>query len=165
VGIVPFTYASSFVFTNENVAQTVTIFVHFAIAGIGSIATFIMRVIEQTMILGDRLHWWLKLVPSFCLTNPIMYMSSKERLFATRPELQADDMDISLVGGELMALACHFGFWCIVLILIEIGALSFLLKVPLLLKKNRIQPKTDLDLDEDVLAEEARVGSEVASAK
>ena len=48
VGIVPFTYASSFLFTNDTVAQTVTIFLHFVVAGIGAIATFIMRCIDTT---------------------------------------------------------------------------------------------------------------------
>jgi ATP-binding cassette, subfamily A (ABC1), member 3 len=46
VGIVPFTYVSSYVFNSDTVAQTVTIFFHFVLAGIGAIATLILRVIE-----------------------------------------------------------------------------------------------------------------------
>lgn len=82
LAIVPFTYASSFLFgAADSLAQTVTIFTHFVLAGILPITGFIMRVIESTQKLGDRVHWWGKLAPSFCLTNPIMYMSSRDQLF------------------------------------------------------------------------------------
>ena len=46
LGIVPFTYVSSFVFQSDTVAQTVTIFFHFVLAGIGAITRYILRVIE-----------------------------------------------------------------------------------------------------------------------
>jgi hypothetical protein len=48
VGIVPFTYVSSYLFGTESVAQTVTIFFHFVLAGIGAITTYILRLVEQT---------------------------------------------------------------------------------------------------------------------
>lgn len=152
--MVPFTYVTSFIFTNDNVAQTVTIFLHFAFAGIGAITTLILRMIETTFKIGDRLHWWLKIIPSFCLTNPIMYSSSKDRLFALRPELDKGDLDMSLIGGDMAVLAGHFGFWIIILILIEVGLFSWILKLPFLLRKNVIPLKYDIELDEDVIAEE-----------
>ena len=87
VAIVPFTYVSSFLFTNENMSQTVTIFLHFAFGGIGAIATLILRMIKSTYIFGDRLNNWLKIIPSFSLTNPIMFASSKNALFLQRTDL------------------------------------------------------------------------------
>ena len=57
----------------------------------------------------------------------------------------------------MLALAVHFFVWTFVLILIEAGAFTWVLQLPLLLSKNRIPPKEHLDLDEDVLAEEKRV--------
>lgn len=48
IGVVPFTYATSFVFQNENVAQTVTIFLHFVFSGIGGIVVFVLRIIDST---------------------------------------------------------------------------------------------------------------------
>ena len=77
LAVVPFTYATSFLFQNENVAQTVTIFLHFAFGGIGAITTYILRIIVSTEKVGDKLNLALKMVPSFCLTNPIMFASSK----------------------------------------------------------------------------------------
>jgi ATP-binding cassette subfamily A (ABC1) protein 3 len=160
LGLVPFTYVTSFLFESDTVAQTVTIFFHFVLAGIGAITTYILRIIEQTWVIGDRMHWWMKLVPSFCLTNPVMYMSSKDRLFSARLDLKVDsNLDISLVGGELYALLAHCIGWTIILIIIEAGALRWISQIPLLLPKNRIKPKTveELYLDEDVLQEEERV--------
>lgn len=78
IATIPFTYASSFIFTNENVAQTITIFANFVFAGIGAIVVFILRIIESTYSIGDALLWVLKVIPSFCLTNSIMFASSKE---------------------------------------------------------------------------------------
>jgi len=48
VGVVPFTYVTSFLFTSENVAQTITIFMHFVFAGIGAIVVYVLRIISST---------------------------------------------------------------------------------------------------------------------
>ncbi len=159
VGIVPFTYASSFLFTNDTVAQTVTIFLHFVVAGIGAIATFIMRCIDTTQLIGDRWHRYLKCVPSFCLTNPIMYMSSLDRLKGARKDLVLDDnMSLEMIGGEIVALAAHFGIGIALIIIIESGFFNIFFKyLPLILPKNRINKKVAQDLDDDVIREEQRI--------
>lgn len=85
IGVIPFTYVTSFIFTSETVAQTVTIFMHFVFAGIGAIIVLILRLIESTWAVGDALWWVFKIVPTYCLTNPIMYQSTKAGLFIARP--------------------------------------------------------------------------------
>lgn len=55
IGVIPFTYVTSFAFGSENIAQTVTIFAHFVIAGIGAIVTSILRFISSTREVGDAL--------------------------------------------------------------------------------------------------------------
>jgi len=117
----------------------------------------ILRMIESTYLIGDRLHIWLKIVPSFCLTNSIMFEASKDRLFTARPDLKDDDLSLSFIGGEMLALGVHFGFWTLILILIESGLFNFILKIPLLLPKNRIPPKNLQDIDDDVELEQSRV--------
>ena len=97
-----------------------------------------MRVIESTYETGDRLNRWLKIVPSFSLTNPIMFQASKTRLFQLRPELEADDLDLSLIGGDMLALGVHFFAWTLIIILIEAGALNWVHSLLFLLPKNRI---------------------------
>jgi len=139
LGIVPFTYASSFLFSNDSVAQTVTIFLHFVVAGIGAIATLILRCIDSTFVTGDRLHLWLRTVPSFCLTNPLMYMSSLERLKSRRPELELkDNLSLGMIGGDMLGLAIHFAAGIVLICLIESGAFQFIERLPMILKKNRI---------------------------
>lgn len=90
-GVIPFTYASSFIFSSELVAQTVTIFTHFVMSGIGSIVVFILRIIPQTEHIGDLLMWVFKICPSFCLTNTIMFASSKSTLQLARPNVNVND--------------------------------------------------------------------------
>jgi hypothetical protein len=56
VGVIPFTYVSSFLFSSENVATNITIFVHFVFGGIGSIIVFILGLLESTWAAGDLLQ-------------------------------------------------------------------------------------------------------------
>ena len=132
-----------------------TIFLHFVVAGIGAIATFIMRCIDTTQIIGDKWHKYLKCIPSFCLTNPIMYMSSLDRLKGARKDLVLDDhLSLDMIGGDMVALAAHFGIGILLLIIIESGFFNFFFKyLPLILPKNRIPKLTINDIDDDVVNE------------
>ena len=122
VGIVPFTYWTSFFFESDSVAQTVTIFLHFVLAGIGAIATFIMRCIDTTQVIGDKWHKYLKVVPSFCLTNPIMYMSSLDRIKSVRPDLNFDNnLSMDMIGGDMVGLGAHFAIGVALIIIFESG--------------------------------------------
>ena len=160
VGVIPFTYVMSFFFASENVAQTITIFLHFVFAGIGAIVVFVLKIIPSTKSVGDILGWVLKVVPSFCLTDTIMFDAGKKRLFLVRPDLKRDsDWDIDLVGGNVLVLCLHFIFWLLVLVLIERGWFEWTGKILNLLPKNSIPPKDveSLNLDDDVLAEESKI--------
>jgi ABC-type multidrug transport system fused ATPase/permease subunit len=160
VGVIPFTYVSSFLFSSETVATNITIFVHFVFGGIGSIIVFILGLLESTWAAGDLLQQVLQLIPSFCLTDAIMFDSTKARVFLLRPNMKKDsDWDITLLGGNVLALCLHFTVWLIVLLLIELGAFNCFNKFINVLGKNRIPAKTSqqLALDEDVIEEEERV--------
>lgn len=160
VGVIPFTYVMSFVFQSENVAQTITIFLHFVFAGIGAIVIFLLKIIESTRSVGDALSWVFKIIPSYCLTETILYDSAKSRLNVVRPDLKRDsDWDIDLIGGNVLVLCLHFVFWLLVLAIIEMGAFNWIKKIVNLLPKNNI-PEKDIDqlnLDEDVLDEDMKV--------
>ncbi len=148
VGVIPFTYVTSFLFATENVAQTITIFMHFVFAGIGSIVVFILKIIDSTKEVGDILGWVFKLVPSFCLTDTIMFDSSKARLFLIRPSLKKDsDFDVTLIGGNVLFLCAHFVVWMFVLLLIENGVFSCFGRMINVLGKNKIPPKKDEELN------------------
>lgn len=155
IGVVPFTYASSFLFSGENVAQTVTIFLHFVFAGIGGIVVFILRVIDSTYTIGDKLLWVLKVVPSFCLTNSVMWASSGTQLRAARPTLPSANFDIANMGGDLLLCGVHFLVWTVVLLLLETGSLDCLKCWGR--KQKSVPPRESIELDEDVTEEERRV--------
>lgn len=160
VGVIPFTYVFSFIFASENIAQTITIFLHFVFGGIGAIVVFILRIIPSTRSVGDALMWVFKLVPSYCLTEAIMLDSSLDRLLMLRPELaKPSNWDVTLFGGDVLVLCLHFIFWCLVLAIIEGMSFEWVNRIYAMMPKNRIRAKTDeaLDLDEDVVAEDQRV--------
>jgi ATP-binding cassette subfamily A (ABC1) protein 3 len=115
---------------------------------------FVLRLIESTWEAGDILQWVFKIVPSFCLTDTIMFDSSKARTFLVRPELKKDsDWDVTLAGGNVLILCLHFVVWLIVLFFIELGVFDWTKRIFNILGKNRIPAKTDqqLQLDEDVV--------------
>lgn len=141
LAITPFSYATSFLFQKETLAQTSTIFLHFVFGGIGPIITVLLRMIDSTQVLGDKLNWILKIIPSFCLTDTVAFQSSRDEIFRLRPDLkQPSDYDITLTGGNVVLLCVHAVFWCVVLCLIESSAFSEILEQSLyLLKKNQVK--------------------------
>jgi ATP-binding cassette subfamily A (ABC1) protein 3 len=159
-GVIPFSYVTSFLFSTENVAQSFTIFFHFVFAAFGPILIFILKIIDSTLEVGIILRWVFKIVPSFCLTDTILYDSSKTRLFLIRPQLKKDsDFDMTLLGGNILLLCMHFLIWIFMLLLIENGVFNCFAQMINILRKNRIAPKKEeeLDQDEDVIMEEKRV--------
>lgn len=153
--MIPFTYVMSFLFTKENVAQTITIFLHFVIAGIGAIVAGILRLIPSTYSVGDALVWVFKIIPSYCLTDSIIYQAVKPRLFLVRKSLIVDDLDVQAIGGDILLICCHFIFWTILLIMIEMRMFRCLERV--LLRGKAIEAKKNIVQDEDVKEEELRV--------
>lgn len=159
MGIIPFSYVTSFLFSSENIAQTVTIFLHFVISGIGAIVASILRMISSTYAVGDALVWVFKIIPSYTLTDAIMYQATISRLKLIRPELDKPDTDINAIGGDILIVCLHCIVWTIVLILIEARAFRCLDSVFNLCRGKKIAERTDLVLDEDVTEEEIRVAS------
>ncbi|CDW85063.1 abc transporter family protein [Stylonychia lemnae] len=155
--VIPFTYATSFFFNNENMAQTVTIFLHFFGGGIGAILVGILRIIESTYSIGDQLRWALKIFPSFCLTDSIMYQTVKSQLFIKRPELNLEDFEFQAVGANVYVMGGHFFFWTIVLIIIELRIFRWIPKIYDKIIGSRLKPIQNLELDSDVIDEEERI--------
>lgn len=158
-GVIPFTYATSFMFSGELAAQTVTIFIHFVLSGIGGIVVFILRIIPETQSIGDMLLWIFKICPSFCLTNSIMFASSKSRLILFREDINNDDFAMENMKGDIMVMMIHFVVWTIVVIVLESGLLKFLKRISFC--KGSVKPIQDMKLDEDVVEEEQRINKYV----
>jgi hypothetical protein len=131
-----------------------TIFVHFIIGGIGGIIAGVLRIIESTYSAGDALVWVFKIIPTYCLTNSILYQSLKARLIQIRPELNIPDLDINAIGGDILIMFVHGIFWTFVLILIEAGAFNCFSRCFNRMLGRNVRPKTELNQDDDVLEEE-----------
>ena len=157
--IVPFSYMTSFLFTSDTVAQIMTLFLHFLFAGVLGLTVYTLQIIPQTADVGDQLRWWLCLVPSFPVTHAILFASLGEVLSQLREAMDATPIpsgtwDFYNLTGDALALVAHFFFGIFVLTLIETDLFSFLKRCTV----RRIPArKTDLELDDDVLAEEDRV--------
>ena len=63
--IVSYTYATSFLFSEEGTAQTVTIIHNIFIAGVLPIGIFVLRSIKSLQNLGDALMWPFRILPTF----------------------------------------------------------------------------------------------------
>lgn len=67
ISIIPFTYVTSFFFTNDTVAQIMTLFLHFLVGGIMPLTIFVLETIPSTASLGDSMRWWFTPIPTFCI--------------------------------------------------------------------------------------------------
>lgn len=55
-GILPFTYVSSFLFSDDGAAQTFTMFFHFLTLAILSSIVFALRLVPDKQQFGDSMH-------------------------------------------------------------------------------------------------------------
>lgn len=133
---------------------------HFVIAGIGAIVAGILRVIPSTWEIGDILVGVFKILPSYCLTNSIMWGSTKAQLKTIRTDdFDVEDLDLEAIGGDILLLCIHGIFWTIILILIEVRAFRWIERCLSCFNGRKVPVRNDLVLDDDVLAEEKRIES------
>ena len=62
LAIIPFTYATSYLFRHSSTAQTFTLYVHFLLSGIAGMIVFALRMVQDTAVWGDRVMWFMRLV-------------------------------------------------------------------------------------------------------
>ena len=74
-GILPFSYVFSYMFTVESAAQTFTFFCHMFVILFASLLVFILRVVPDLEVLGDRLHYGFRFFPSYSIASA-MYVDS-----------------------------------------------------------------------------------------
>ena len=151
IAIVPYTYATSFLFSNEATAQNLTIIHHFLIGGMMPIIVFALRLIKKTRDIGDILMWIPRIVPTYNAIGGLMTITLRDTVANTRREDVPHALSFKAAGGDVMFLVLHFFLWNFLLFLIEIGCFNFL----------RSKGKTIIDpleeLDEDVIREKKRV--------
>lgn len=117
--IVPFTYAMSFLFTRENVAQTFTLLFHFFISVAFTVIVSVLRSFESTRTAGKAIQWIFKIVPSFALADGINTICYKE-LYAMLENATPDsDLSFSVVGGNVLFLVILFPVSILIMMFFE----------------------------------------------
>lgn len=125
-GILPFTYVFSFMFTVESAAQTFTFFFHMFVILFGSLLVFILRVVPDLEVLGDRLHYAFRFFPSYSVASSMYVDASIKFVSQVRNSTEGAGNDIDPDPWhwnnnlfDLFAQGVHFFFWFFLLFLIE----------------------------------------------
>ena len=166
IGVVPYSYALSFLFEDESTASTVILFSNIAAGSIGGMATFILRFIPDTMAYGDIAAWALKLFPTYTISHSIVFDASSETFETSRLGAQmagysvwyydTEPYALHNIGGDLLALVMHFILGILVIINYELGAF----KVFSIFSRwigSFAKSEIEMEADVDVTAEEERV--------
>jgi len=147
--IVPYTYFTSFMFSNETGAQNFTIIHHFLLGGMLPIVMQVLRIIESTQKLGDGLVWVFRFLPTYNVCCGILGVSLKDRIATARSEATPESLNFKVAGGDVMFLVLEFFFYLFLLICIERGWFRCC-------KKGK-DVHLDIELDDDVAREQKRV--------
>lgn len=73
--IIPFTYATSFLFNKENVSQVTTLMIHFFVGVVLSPVFSILYLFDNTREAGRGLAWVFRIIPSFSMSHGINQIS------------------------------------------------------------------------------------------
>jgi len=117
--IIPFTYATSFVFTSENTAQTFTLMIHFFCGVILSPVFIILRMFDSTRDIGKILGWILRIIPSFSLSYGISNISYEKLWAALEKRPVADNLSLTVSGGDVLFLCLGFPIYWFIVYIIE----------------------------------------------
>ena len=155
LAIHPFTYATSFLFNRENIAQTLTILFHVFVGGLFSIAILVLQSFSSTKKIGDVLRWFFKIIPSFSVIFGILQISTRE-IFARAYGFDNPDAPLSwkVAGGDALFLALDIFFWWLVVFLIESDIFKFCIVGGF--DSTALRRTEGLQIDSDVIAEEMR---------
>ena len=125
--IIPFTYATSFLFVNENLAQVTTLMFHFFAGVVLSPVFTILHLFENTRVAGRVLGWIFRVIPSFSLSYGISNISYKQMYAILEGTSVKDDLDFEIAGGDVLFLCLFFAIYIMIIAMIEAQWFDFLL--------------------------------------
>jgi hypothetical protein len=123
LSIMNYTYVTSFLFAQENGAQNFTVIHHFFFSGIGVMVIYILTLIPSRDI-AQIIVWFGRIIPSFCLTNGYLRISTKSTMESILNLVNPNDFDKDIAGGDLIFMIIHIAIWPIILTLVESGLLN-----------------------------------------
>ena len=125
-GVMPWIYVWSYMFTAESAAQTFTFFCNMFVILFASLVVFILRVVPDLELLGDRLHYGFRFFPAYSVASSMYVDASISFMSQIRNTTEGKGGDISPDPWhwnnntfDLIAQGVHFFFWFLILFLIE----------------------------------------------
>lgn len=82
--LVPFTYITSFLFVDDTNSQILTLLINFVVCIILANTVYTLQLIPETMVIGDKLRWYLCVFPTYCLMNGLLWSSSGQNILTIR---------------------------------------------------------------------------------
>lgn len=136
------------------------------------VVIFVLQNIPNTANLGDSMRWWFTPIPTFCIGQGIVFSSTHELLDTIRTAFISSGYDVKELNPDVYALSNNGGIYIImVCTAIVCYALLAVMEADIFQSCSKLSvqsppgPKTDLDLDDDVLAEEERLMKQTVNAK
>jgi ATP-binding cassette subfamily A (ABC1) protein 3 len=128
-GILPFTYFTSFLFTSESGAQTLSMILHIIVLGILPSMIFTFRIgIPTLQNDGDILHGVFKIIPTYMMGSSMFCDKSCENMalarespFSKGKSLEGDPWAMPNTPFDCLMMLAHLVFWSILIMMIEIG--------------------------------------------
>jgi ATP-binding cassette subfamily A (ABC1) protein 3 len=157
-GILPFTYFTSFLFSSESGASTLTLLFHIIVLGIVTSIVFSFRIaIPNFQKNADIAHGFLKIIPTYMMGSAMFCDKScqdmsdlRESPFSKGNPTEGDPWAMPNTPFDTLMMFAHLFFWSIVIIMIEMG----------LFKLCRLNPNAKVTIvsdDTDVVMEAYRV--------
>jgi len=164
-GTIPFTYVTSFAFSGEASAATVTIFINFASITLIPSLMFYLRWLRELEFVADTINMLFRCFPAYNLGASIFLNALNENLAEYREATEGTGYDISVnpwhitqTSADIVIMLGHFCLWMGILCAIEMGAGKKIRSWWVAKQKNKFPPPDkNLEMDEDVLEEERRV--------
>ena len=128
------------------------------------IVIFVLQNIPSTADLGDSMRWWFTPIPTFCIGEGIIFSSTVTLLNISRNGLIAAGFDVNTVDTNVYALTNLTGNYIIMTITAIVCVLLLcVIEADIFQKCSKFsvqaipEPRNNLDLDDDVIAEEQRL--------
>ena len=135
IAIVPFTYVTSFAFSNDTVAQIMTIFLHFLFGAIAPIIVISLQSIESTADTGDSLRYAFTFVPTYCVGHGVIVSAITGSLVQVReayiingadlPTISDNVFALENIGADILMMLVIAAFCTLVLFLVEADIFQF----------------------------------------
>ena len=170
LAVVPFTYMTSFLFTDDTTAQICTLFLHFLAGGILTAVVYVLQLVPTTAIAGDIIRYVGLIIPSYCVTHALILSKELDTLVQSRqsaiegdyPDLPPWNPDLwswENLRSDAAALVAHFVFGLLVVAICESPLFD---RCKDCACSEAAEEREETDMDDDVVGEEERVAAMTA---